>query len=117
MIPGDLAAVADRMPHDVLGGAEGRPPLEQLAVGDRLAVPAGTEPVDMHEPHAALLLAGHVARGDLGAVRRMVHGLEHDLGPWSVNPWRFVEHLAELLVRRAQPTAENEAEPAETAEP
>jgi hypothetical protein len=82
-------------------------PLEQLAIGDRFGVAAGDAgAVALVEEHAALKLAGHVAESDLGAVRRFVNDLEHGRGPWDVNPWRLVEHLAELLMRRSQPAAE-----------
>jgi hypothetical protein len=74
-------------------------PVEQVAVGDRLAVPGHGEAAVPAEEHVARLLAGHVAAGDVGAVRRFVNELEHGLGPWHVNPWRLVEHLANVAMR------------------
>jgi len=102
MSAGELhGAVADRMPLAVrCGEPENVRPVEQLAVGDRVAVPAGAEPVVLAEEHAALKLAGHIAEGDVGAVRRFVNEVEHGFGPWSVDAWRLIEHLAELLMRR-----------------
>ena len=105
MSAGELhGAVADRMPLAVrCGEPENVRPVEQLAVGDRLAVPSGTSPAALAEEHAALRLAGHIAAGDLGAVRRLVHELEHDRGHglWDVvDPWRLVEHLADLTIRQ-----------------
>jgi hypothetical protein len=100
----DLAAVEDRIAAEVGHQPDhdtGRP-LEQTAVADRVAVLAGAEPVDLHEPHAALRLAGHITRGDRGAVLRCVNELEHGLGPWDVSPWRLVEHLAGVLMRRGR---------------
>jgi hypothetical protein len=95
------------MPGEIrYGEAKNVLPLEQLAVGDRVAVPAGAEPVVLAEEHASLKLAGHIAESAVGAVRRFVNDLEHGRGPWDVNPWRLVEHMAELLVRRAQPGTE-----------
>jgi hypothetical protein len=94
-------ATADRMPAAIrYGEAEDVRPVEQLAVGDRLAVPSGTSPAALAEEHAALRLAGHIAAGDVGAVRRFVNELEHGRGPWDVDPWRLVEHLADLTIRQ-----------------
>jgi hypothetical protein len=75
---------------------------DQAAVAARIvAVPAGAEPpVVLHEEVAAVRLAGHVGTGDQGAVLRFVHELEHELGPWAVNPWRLIEHMADLAIRR-----------------
>jgi hypothetical protein len=103
MIPGELAAVTARMPLSVRHQPpEVVRPAEQLAVGDRIGVAArDAVPVGLTEEHAALKLAGHIAERDLGAARRFVNEVEHGLGPWDVSPWRLVEHLAEILVRRA----------------
>jgi hypothetical protein len=47
-----------------------------------------------HHKVAAGLLAQAAAAGDLGAVRRLVHECEHELGPLQVDPWRLLEALA-----------------------
>jgi hypothetical protein len=78
---------------------------DQSAVASRIvAVPPGAEPpVVLHEEVAAVRLAGHVGAGDKGAVLRFVHELEHELGPWAVNPWRLIEHMAAMAIRRGSP--------------
>jgi len=86
--PDQLSQLAHRMPRIPPGPA----------------VPLAVRPVaTLDEQTAALVLAGHVAQGDLGAVRRTVNRLEHGLGPWAASPWRLVEQLADLLIRRAEP--------------
>lgn len=43
----------------------------------------------------SLKLAGHVAQGDVGAMRRFLHGLRL----WVVDPWRLIEHTTAPAIR------------------
>jgi hypothetical protein len=80
---------------------------ERGAVADRICDPLPVEsppvsyrpPVSDHTESVAVIAAGHIRAGDAGAVRRLVHEIEHGLGPWSVEPWRLIEHMAEHLAR------------------
>jgi hypothetical protein len=92
---------------DIMTGAE------RDAVADRGAVPStfsGGDPAGdanelLDERVAARRLLGHIAAGDMGAVRRSVHQFEHRLGAWSPDPWRLLEHVAELSIQQAGPAA------------
>lgn len=69
----------------------GMQPAEQSA---RMARPAGQATPEIDLGIAAAAIARHIADRDEGAIRNLIHGLEHKTGPWSVDPWRLVEHLA-----------------------
>lgn len=72
---------------------------ELAAVADRVVGdPPQTEPF-RHEPIVASELVGHIRTGDRGAMLRLIHDAEHELGPWRVSPWRLLEELATLLMR------------------
>jgi hypothetical protein len=55
------------------------------------------------ERHAAIELTGRIVAGDIGAVKRFVNQMEHGLSPWAPDPWRLLEHVAELLISQRQP--------------
>jgi hypothetical protein len=76
----------------------------RVAVPGRPAATATAQTT--HEQIAAARLAGHAAAGDAGSVRRFVHQLEHGLGPWTVDPWRTIEAMADLALRRQVPAGE-----------
>ena len=90
---------------------------ERAAVVDRGAVPsvfggggpAGDAAELLDERVAARRLLGHIAAGDMGAIRRSVSQFEHRLGAWSPDPWRLLEHVAELAIQQAGPAAPAEA--------
>lgn len=73
---------------------------------DRLGSAAG-----QHEHSVVLQLERHIGDGDDGAVRRFVHELEHELGPFRVSPWRLLEHLAERAIGRRSAERSPEAAP------
>jgi hypothetical protein len=93
----DLAAVDSRIPYDA-------PPGDQTTdVSDRIVnVPAGqpAAPAVTHEDIVALKLAALAQAGDSGGVRQFVHELEHELGPWRVDPWKLHVAAADLSIRR-----------------
>ena len=81
---------------------------------DRMARTTGTAAADQAERDGYLttvasVLAGRIASGDEGAVRRFIHELEHGISPWrnvNVDPWRLAEHLAVAAIRRTSAPAE-----------
>jgi hypothetical protein len=77
-------------------------PSERVGVSDRIAATpaAPAAKIPSHEDHAALNLADHIARGDVGGVRRTVNELEHRLGSLVVDPWVLLREMGELLIRR-----------------
>jgi hypothetical protein len=68
----------------------------------RLAVQEGSHPprIGQQETSSAIALEQLVRDGDLGAVRRFLHGAEHQLGVWRPDPWRLLEHLAAVAITR-----------------
>ena len=82
-------------------------PSERAAVADRIVdTPAVAAPgVPSHEEIAAGEIAGLIRAADTGALKRTIHGLEHRLGPWVVDPWRLLGVLGDLLARREAPDA------------
>jgi hypothetical protein len=68
----------------------------------RLAVQEGSHPpgIGQHEISSAIALEQYIRDGDLGAARKFLHEAEYRLGVWRPDPWRLLEHLAELAVTR-----------------
>jgi len=65
---------------------------------------AHPSPIGTHEHFAAVAIEGHIRDGDAGAVRRFVHDLEYELGPFRVSPWRVLEYLAGRAITRQRET-------------
>lgn len=59
---------------------------------------------DVHHQLAAQAYVGMLSDGDAGGAVRHLHSLQHDLAP-HIDPWRLVEHVAKLALRRAGATA------------
>jgi hypothetical protein len=57
------------------------------------------------ERSAAIHLEGHIAAGDLGAVRRALNAMEHGLSPFEPDPWKLLEVLAGRAIGRRQEPA------------
>jgi hypothetical protein len=76
-------------------------------IRSRLGVDVSSHPpaIGQHEHSAAIQVEGHIRGGDAGAVRRFVHELEYQLGPFRPSPWRLIEHLADRAIGRLQETA------------
>lgn len=87
-------------------------------LGDRMALTPAQAQAQRQEAHrgpslAALVLSGHIANGDEGAIRRYLHELRH-LSQDQVNPWHVLEHLALRLTADEPDDPEPaEAEPAQ----
>jgi hypothetical protein len=81
----------------------------------RLGVDAASHPspIGQHERSAVLQLEQHISDLDDGAVRRFVHELEYELGPFRVSPWRVLDHLAGREISRER---EKRREPVSGAE-
>jgi len=74
---------------------------ERGAVADRIVGDvAETADPALHERVAALKIAGDIAAGNIGAVRKFLHELQHGLSPWQVEPWQLLQEVADLAIRQ-----------------